>query len=178
MTGNSNSPSMRTTNGFQGVDSRLGAPIDISTAEAPSGLHFVPHRLPDPGPALSALKVTFDPLRPNGVRPAVTGLSGVVGSAVIPFERLTKFLAPTAVIGIEREQNPKASELYLTAPAPRQYPRCKDRNAVDCAARLQKYRPIVSTSARPERWVRWHSHCKPEEAGLMGRRQKMLRWAH
>jgi hypothetical protein len=38
----------------------------------------VPHRRSDPGPALGALKVTFDLSRPDEGKTAVKGLSGVV----------------------------------------------------------------------------------------------------
>jgi hypothetical protein len=45
--------------------------------------------------------------------------------AVDHCESFSELFARPAVFGLEREQCPKASELYFTAATPRQYPRCK-----------------------------------------------------
>jgi hypothetical protein len=44
-------------------------------------------------------------------------------SAVDHYEGFSEFFARPAVFGVEREQCPKAPELYFTAATPRQYPR-------------------------------------------------------
>ena len=101
----------------------------------------VPHRRPDPGPALGALKVTFDLFRPNEGKTAVKGLSSVVDQ-----------LSIIVRVFLNSSPGPQCSDSSASE-APRR-PNCISRRqrhantpvarggiAVDCAARLQKYKP-------------------------------------
>jgi hypothetical protein len=100
-----------------------------------------PHQRSDPGPALGALKVTFDLFRPNEEKTAVTGLSSVVDQLSI-------------VVEIFLNSSPRLQCSDSSASNAPRRPNCisrrqrhaspyvaKGRIAVDCAARLQKYRP-------------------------------------
>jgi hypothetical protein len=117
---------------------------------------------------LGVLKVTFGLFRSNEGKTAVKGLSSVVDQ-----------LSIIVKVFLNSSPGPQCSDSSASN-APRR-PNCisrrqrhastrvaKSRIAVDCAARLQKYRPILSTSAHASAlaWVaelRKRSTVGPEE---------------